>query len=142
VARHAAFHGIKCVVTWGGDKECAWAEAITSQSDGAAVLAPATSLLELAALLKRATLFVGSDTGPLHLAAAVGTPCVALFGASSAAACGPYGAGHICLQEAMDTSPGRKRHEADNWAMRRITVEAVVAACERLLADYKSRKVA
>jgi heptosyltransferase I len=133
VARNLGQHAVRSVVTWGGPQERQWAEAIVAQSGGAALLAPPTSLLELAALLKRARLFVGSDTGPLHLAAAVGTPCVALFGASSAAGCGPFGPGHVCLQEALDESAGRKRPGADNWAMRRIAVDAAVEACLRLL---------
>jgi lipopolysaccharide heptosyltransferase I len=142
VARHLGLHGARSVVTWGGEKERAWADAIAAQSEGAAILAPDTSLLELAALLRRARLVVGSDTGPLHLAAAVGTPCVALFGASSAAACGPYGPGHICLQAALDESPGRKRAGAENWAMRQIPTIAVTSACDGLLEANPSRKVA
>jgi heptosyltransferase-1 len=133
LARRLASRGIPSVVTWGGERERLWAESIVTGSHGAALLAPQTSLLELAAVLRRAQLFVGSDTGPLHLAAAVGTSCVALFGASSAAGCGPYGPGHACLQAALDQSPDRKRPGADNWAMRLITVEAVFHACDRLL---------
>jgi lipopolysaccharide heptosyltransferase I len=125
VARSLAKRGVQSIVTWGGQREQVWAETIVAQSQGAALLAPSTSLLELAALLQRARLFIGSDTGPLHLAAAVGTPCIALFGASAAAACGPYGPGHVTLQESLDTSSRRKRPGADNWAMRLITPQAV-----------------
>ena len=130
VARFLSSRGIASLVTWGGKQELVWAETIVAQSQGAATLCPPTSLLELAAVLRRARLFVGSDTGPLHLAAAVGTPCVALFGASAANACGPYGSGHLCLQQALDESPRRKKAGADNWAMRRIEVEMVCGACE------------
>lgn len=139
VARHLATREMTSVVTWGGDQERVWAESIVAQANGAAILAPPTTLLELAALLKRARLLVASDTGPLHLAAALGTPCVALFGASDAAACGPYGTGHICLQVAHDRSAGRKRPRADNWAMRRIEASAVMAACEQILSSATSR---
>jgi lipopolysaccharide heptosyltransferase I len=135
VARHLASGGVKSVVTWGGQEERAWAEFIVSQSRGTATLAPATSLLELAALLQRARLFVGSDTGPLHLAAALGTPCVALFGASSADACGPYGTGHITLQASLDTSAARKSAGADNWAMREISISSVNSACSFVLGN-------
>ena len=62
------------------------------------VLGPPTSLDELAAILRRASVFVAADTGPLHLAAAIGTPCVGLFGPTSAVRNGPYGAGHRSLQ--------------------------------------------
>jgi heptosyltransferase I len=133
VARHLTHLGLKSVVTWGGQLERDWAEFIVSQSRGTAILAPSTSLVELAALLQKARLFVGSDTGPLHLAAALETPCVALFGASSATACGPYGSGHVTLQSAHDESAGRKRAGASNWAMREISIASVNSACERLL---------
>ncbi len=141
VARHLAHLGLKSVVTWGGQLERDYAEFIVAQSRGTAILAPSTSLLELAALLQKARLFVGSDTGPLHLAAALGTPCIALFGASLAAACGPYGSGHIALQSALDESPGRKRPGARNWAMREISIAAVNSACERLL-DLRQKSLA
>jgi heptosyltransferase I len=133
VARHLAARGMASVVTWGGNQERAWAEQIVAQSNDAAVLAPPTSLLQLAALLRRARQFIGSDTGPLHLAAAMGTPCVALFGASEAAACGPYGTGHLRLQSALDSSAGRKRRGADNWAMRQISTDLVCQAAAVLL---------
>ena len=121
----------------GRQAELAMAEAIVAGSRGAAVLAPRTSLVELAAVLRQARLFVGSDTGPLHLAAAVGTPCVAIFGASSAAACGPYGAGHVTIQRAHDESATRKAKGADNWAMRRIGTAAVIEACLNVLSRGK-----
>jgi heptosyltransferase I len=133
VARHLVDGGLRSVITWGGTQELAWAERIVAESGGATILAPATTLLELAVILRQARLFVGSDTGPLHMAAAVGTPCVALFGASRAAACGPYGPGHVVLQNSLDESPGRKRAGADNWAMREITAAEVNSACDRML---------
>ena len=138
VARRLAQSGVPSVITWGGRRERAWAEQIVSQSQGAAQLAPPTSLVELAAVLAHAKLFVGGDTGPLHLAAAMGTPCVALFGSSLAAACGPYGDGHIAIQAALDASPRRKAPGADNWAMRAISPEQVAAACDQLL-DRRGR---
>ena len=139
VARHLAARGIPSLVVWAGSQEQAWAEEIVKQAAGGAHLAPQTSLLELAAVLERAQLFVSSDTGPLHLAAAVGTPCVALFGASRGDACGPYGRGHQVLQVALDESPGRKRPGANNWAMRAIGPQAVCNACDALLAASPTR---
>jgi ADP-heptose:LPS heptosyltransferase len=133
VARHLMSRDVPSIVAWAGETERAWAEQIVAESKGTATLAPPTSLLELAAILNRARLFVGSDTGPLHLAAAVGTRCVALFGASRGEACGPFGNGHITLQAALDESAGRKRPGADNWAMREITSDAVCAACDEVL---------
>ncbi len=133
VARHLGTRGIPSLIVWAGQAERAMAEEIVTRSPKAAHLAPSTNLLELAAILQSASLFVSSDTGPLHLAAAVGTPCVALFGASRGNACGPYGSGHKTLQLALDESPGRKRPGTDNWAMRANGSKSVCAACDGLL---------
>lgn len=134
VARHLADRGLGSVVVWGSDRERAWAESIVSAAKSPNVLvAPPTSLPELTAVLKAARLFIGSDTGPLHLAAAVGTPSIGLFGSSLGSAAGPYGFGQITLQSAFDNSPTRKRRGADNWAMRRIGVEMVTRACDEQL---------
>jgi heptosyltransferase I len=80
------------LVTWGpGEEEPA--RAIVAASAGA-VLAPPTDLDALLALLRRASVVVAADTGPLHIAAALGTPCVGLYGPTAAERNGPYGAGH------------------------------------------------
>src|SRR2546430_17215296 len=59
--------------------------------------APPTNLDDLAAVTRRASDMEAVDTGPLHLAAAVGTPCVVFYGPTSAARNGPYGGGHRVL---------------------------------------------
>ncbi|HEY2894563.1 MAG TPA: glycosyltransferase family 9 protein [Pirellulales bacterium] len=124
---------IGSLVVWAGEQEHRWAQQIVAGSGGFARLAPATSLSELAALAELAALFLGSDTGPMHLAAAVGTPCVALFGPSSGERNGPYGPGHIVLQKMRLTGSSRERRTAGDEAMRAITVEDVLAACAHVL---------
>jgi len=121
------------LVVWAGPREKAWAEQIVARSGGHALLAPATTLPELAAVLRRARLFLGSDTGPLHLAAAVGTPCVGLHGPTRPQDCGPYGAQHITLQQWLQTGTSRQRRRASNDAMQAIEIEHAVAACEEIL---------
>lgn len=84
------------VIVWGpGEEELA--ATIERQSDGRARRAPATSLPVLAALLRRSALFVGADTGPMHLAWAVGCRVVALFGPTDPRLNAPFGAGHMVL---------------------------------------------
>ena len=81
VARHLGrTRNLRTVVAWAGDAEWKAAHEITIGAVGFAQLAPPTSLTELAELARRASIFIGSDTGPLHIAAAVGTPCVGLYG--------------------------------------------------------------
>lgn len=88
--RALASHGIDAVLRWGpGERERA--ESIADRADGAASLAPPTPPAASARLAARAALFVGADTGPTHLAAAAGTPTVALFGPTDPARFGPVG---------------------------------------------------
>lgn len=143
VAAHLGrVHHLPSVVVWAGAEERSWAEQIVAGASGQAVLAPSTTLRELAALLRFACLFVGSDTGPLHLAAAVGTPCIALFGPVSAQRNGPYGPGHIALQRVLLQGPSRMRRSADNQAMCAISIADVVHACDRLLQRGRPRQSA
>jgi heptosyltransferase-1 len=125
--------GLKSLVVWAGDRERDWAEEIVAGSDGFAALAPSTSLPELAALVRRSVLFVGSDTGPLHLAAAVGTPCVGMFGPSPGERNGPYGPMHIMLQKERLTGSSKERRTASGDAMAAISIDDVCAACDRIL---------
>ena len=99
-----------------------------------------TSLLQLGALLKLCRAMVSGDTGPMHLATAVGTPVVALFGAADPARTGPVGGGHLVLQ-ARDVAcvPCRSRqcrHTPYLECMERLSVDEVLAAV-RELADLK-----
>jgi lipopolysaccharide heptosyltransferase I len=143
VARHLGeVHRLPSLVVWAGAAERGWAEAIVAGSGGWARLAPATSLVELAALARRARLFVSSDTGPLHLAAAVGTPCVGLFGPMPAERNGPYGPGHIALQRVCLTGSSRSRRQANNDSMLAISVAQVIAACEQILFRPADRQCA
>jgi ADP-heptose:LPS heptosyltransferase len=120
------------LVVWAGAKEKAMAEAIVADSEGWARLAPPTSVRELAAVARRARLMISSDTGPLHLAAAVGTPCVGLFGPMPAERNGPYGP-HIAIEVMRLTGSSRQRRTAGNEAMLAISAERVTAACDELL---------
>jgi ADP-heptose:LPS heptosyltransferase len=125
---------------WGSADELPLAETIVATSGGEARLAPATSMRELAALCRRAALFVGSDTGPMHLAVAVGTPTISLHGPSRAEWCGAYGPQNIRLQARYEAGSALARRKADDSAMRAIGVEAVAEACERLLHSGAARQ--
>jgi ADP-heptose:LPS heptosyltransferase len=88
--------GARIVVLWGPGEETDARTIAASIGDGLA--APPTSLRELTALARRAQLMIAGDTGPLHIAAAVGTPCLGLYGPTSGAQRG--GPGHRVLQSA------------------------------------------
>jgi ADP-heptose:LPS heptosyltransferase len=88
-----------------------------------------TTLRELAALASLADLFVTTDTGPMHLAAAAGARVLALFGPTAPWRTGPYGSGHIVVRTGIDCSPCFRR-ECDRTSrmecMKGITVEEVM----------------
>jgi heptosyltransferase I len=134
--------GLASLAVWAGDEEHAWAKQIVAGSGGWARLAPSSSLRQLAALARRAQLAVSSDTGPLHLAAAVGTPCVGLFGPMPAERNGPYGGEHISIQVARLSGSSRERRQANNDTMLAIDVGRVVAACDTILARRSDRSSA
>lgn len=93
-----------------------------------------TTLRELACLYRQADLVVTTDSGPMHLAAGVGTPVVALFGPTNPGRTGPYGAGHRVIRRGLECMPCfRKRCETGN-CMREITVEEVFTATKEMLA--------
>ena len=143
VAEHLGrVHGLLSLAVWAGDQEQAWAREIVAGSGGWARLAPPTTLVELAALARRAQLVVSSDTGPLHLAAAVGTPCVGLFGPVPGERNGPYGPQHITIQAARLVGSSRARASADNATMLAIDVARVAAACDTILARRRDRSSA
>ncbi|MGD9723854.1 MAG: glycosyltransferase family 9 protein [Pirellulales bacterium] len=125
--------GVPSLVVWAGAQERAAAEQIVAASGSWAKMAPPTSLGELVAIARRATLFLSSDTGPLHLAAAVGTPCVGLFGPMPAERNGPYGPGHIAVEKMRMTGASRERRTAGPEVMQSINVDDVCTACEQIL---------
>ncbi len=129
-------HHLPTVVVWAGDRERAWGEEIVEHADGHAILAPKTSLLELGELLRRTRLFVGSDTGPLHMAAAVGVPCVGIYGPTKPENSGPYGQGHKVVQAYYQAGTSRQRRAASNDAMRAIIATDVCTACGEVLEKH------
>ncbi|MCI0402563.1 MAG: lipopolysaccharide heptosyltransferase I [Acidobacteria bacterium] len=91
------------------------------------------TLGQLVALARRARLLVAGDTGPLHLAAAVGTPVVGLFGPTDPARNGPFGGRAVVLHHCEQATITYKREDAPSPAMLAITVEEVLAAVEQAL---------
>jgi heptosyltransferase-1 len=89
--RLASEAGARLLLLWGPDEAFMARDIALALPGHSALLAPPTDLGELTALLKRCRLMIANDTGPLHLAAALGTPALGLFGPTSAERNGPYG---------------------------------------------------
>jgi heptosyltransferase-1 len=94
-------------------------------------LVMATSIEELMALLARARCIVAVDSGPLHLAAALGAPVVGLYGPTDPARNGPFVPGAVVVSEARPEEISYKRRPSYSPAMLRITVDQVLAVVIR-----------
>ena len=139
VARALAESGVSSILNYGPGEEDLVREA-EAASQGAAKPMKC-SIGELIALTRRARLFIGGDTGPLHLAAALQIPVVAIFGPTNPARNGPYGPGNgarsiVFRNPASPTTHARTSQPDDG--MLEITTDAVVEAARALLADGKS----
>ncbi|MGA2285815.1 MAG: glycosyltransferase family 9 protein [Dehalococcoidia bacterium] len=142
-----ASHGCTLVFV-GGPDEREEAEAIAARVRGRPLVANGTlSLGRLAALLRRASLFVGNEGGPMHVAAAVGVPCVSLFGPTNASRWGAYGQGHINVVADVPCSPcfflGAKRRDCvrQGACMDSISLDAVKRAVDEVLARALPQRV-
>jgi heptosyltransferase I len=107
------------------------ARRVVETSGGAAALVPC-SVGQLIALLRRAAMVVAGDTGPLHLAAALGRPVVGLYGPTDPARNGPYGTRSRVLRHASSVLD-HSRHAETEKGLREITVDEVVEAALELL---------
>ena len=125
--------GLASVVTW-GPGERGLAETAVAASRGAARCSPATTLREFVALARRARLVVAADTGPLHIACAVGTPAVGLYGPTAPERNGPFSPHDRVVRSVPRCAPCYSRNCAVHAGiMDRLAVPDVVAAVERRL---------
>jgi len=96
-------------------------------------LAGRTTLPELAGILQKARVAITADTGPMHLAAALGTKVVGIFGPTAPGRTGPFGAGHRVVRLGMECSPCFQRHCQNPRCLIELTTEAVQAVVEKSL---------
>lgn len=122
------------VVILGGAAERRLAEEISSRmSTPACVLAGATSLKELLGVLAGLRLLLTNDSGPMHLAGALGTPQVAIFGPTDFRETAPVGP-HVLVRESVDCAPcGLRECPIDHRCMKRVTVDRVAEEARGLL---------
>ncbi|MBZ5597563.1 MAG: glycosyltransferase family 9 protein [Acidobacteriia bacterium] len=130
VARHLAEDGLRSLVNFGPGEE-GLVQAVEAASGGTAK-GTVLSLTELTALTRRARLFIGGDTGPMHLAAALGIPVVSIFGPTDPARNGPFGTRSIVLRNPESPTTHTRRAQPDEGLLE-ISSEEVVVAARRLL---------
>lgn len=149
IAHLQSQHGLKVVLTGGPvEQDRAMAKAILEQNPDCLDLVGKTKPKELLAIIRDAKMLLCPDTGPSHMATAVGTPTVALHAVTSSRVSGPYHAREwavdyydsavreILKQEPEHTRWGKHIHGMDT--MKLIPLEEVIARCDALLAGVKA----
>ncbi len=134
LAARLMHEGLPVALTWGpGEDDLAHRiEAVA----GPDILKISSTLPELVALCERARLFVGGDTGPMHFAAAVGVPVVAIFGPSSSDRNGPFRREDIVVERRLDCRPCYERAACPLEhlnCLKEISVDHVYEACKKRL---------
>jgi heptosyltransferase I len=124
---------LRSLVLWGPGEE-RLAEEVSRASNGAAEVAPATSITDLFSIARHARLLVSGDTGPLHIAAAVGTPLVALFGPTRTERNGPWSAADVVISRTDGcVCLYRRRCRRADPCINEIQLPEVIQAVERRL---------
>jgi heptosyltransferase I len=130
VAKSLACDGLCSIINYGPGEENLACEAEAAMA-GAGV-AQKSSITDLIALMRRAKLFIGGDTGPLHLAAALRVPVVAIFGPTDPARNGPYGTHSVVLRSPASRTSHARLAQPEQGLLD-ITAESVVSAARQLL---------
>ena len=132
--------GLRSLVSW-GPAERDLAGAVVAASAGAASLAPPTSVPDLAILMRHAALAIAGDTGPLHIAAAMGTPLVGLYGPTWPERNGPWDPHDVVISRA-DVCVCHHKRQCLRGApcINEITLDEVIAACEARLRQRIERQ--
>lgn len=124
------------LLSWGhGEEELALRVAGAMKSS--AVVIPQTDIRELSAFIGRCDVFAGGDSGPLHLAAALGVSCLAVIGPSDPVRNGPWGRGHVVLHHPLACSGCYRRTCADIECLERIEAAEAIRALERLWSRHE-----
>jgi lipopolysaccharide heptosyltransferase I len=130
VAKALRENGVPSLVNYGPGEED-MALAVEQQSHGAARKITCT-LEELVGVTKHARLFIGGDTGPMHLAAHFGVPVVALFGPTDPGRNGPYGTRSMVLRNTESKTSYSHTSDAHQGLMG-VSIDEVVSAAQKLL---------
>lgn len=130
VAHRLGEHGIEAFVN-AGPGELNMAQEVIRNNEKTARIVEC-SLLQLIEISRRAAIFVGGDTGPLHLASALGTPVVAIFGPTDPARNGPYGGRYVVLRSPESKRDHSRRREPEPGLLN-ITADQVTEAALGLL---------
>jgi lipopolysaccharide heptosyltransferase I len=128
-----ARHALASVAVWGPGEE-ALAREVVDKSGGAALLSPPTTIADVVALARGASLYLSGDTGPAHIAAAVGTPIVGIYGPTRPSRNGPLSPFDVTVSRAAVCQCHHLRHcRLKTMCLEDIQVDEVLAAVEKRL---------
>ena len=126
--------GLRSIAMW-GPGERSLADAVVAASDGAAVAAPETTIPDIVAMARGARVVVSGDTGPTHIAGAVGTPIVGLFGPTFPERNGPWSPRDVIVSRVVECACFYERRCRKTVpCIESITVAHVIDAVRRILA--------
>ena len=129
---------VQCVIVGGPGEEALGQRISGLMQMKPVILSGKTSLGVLKAVIQRCRIFLTNDTGPMHIANALGIPVVAVFGPTNHVTTFPYAEGHILVRTPVDCSPCMLREcPIDHKCMTGVTVEQVVRAAEQVLAENR-----
>ena len=134
----ANFADISVIITYGpGERE--YGEKIKSLSHSTPIVPPPTTLGELIALIERCEVLIGSDTGPLHLAAALGKKVIGFYGPTDPLRNGPYGEGNVVIiKKELSCLPCWRKNCSHASCIRDITVSEVAEKLALLLRSHNT----
>lgn len=143
---------VKIVFIGGSGDEDVVKEVMSGMRNNSINLVGRTNFKQLAAVLKRCELFIGGDSGPLHIAAAVGTPTIGIFGPSDPKLVAPRGKNHLTIWKNVSCSPCyrpdtvlsekdfSKCHEGTLRCMEKITVEDILVAVDQQMGKLDKQR--
>ncbi len=132
--RRLATRGVTPLIVWGPGEESD-ARRVLQHAPRESILAPPTDLRALAGLLARARMFVGGDTGPLHMACALGCPVLAMYGSTDPLVNSPWGVASRSVFPPGRRYTGVKRLDRESGGFGGLTPEQVETAVDELLAE-------
>lgn len=123
---------VKAILLWGPEDKNS-IDRIAKMTENRPIISCKTNLKELACLISKCRLFIGGETGPLHIACALNIPTIALIGPTDSVRNGPYGEGHIVIEKDLPCR-GCWRHKCKRLdCMKSITVGEVFSAVKEQL---------
>lgn len=125
----------RIIIIW-GPGEFKKADLINRMAEGKLLLGPSTTISQLVSLLKRCSMAIGGDTGPLHLAVALDIPVIGLYGPTPPSRNGPFGEKKEIIYHALPCSPCWRRNCKRKECMNSIGVEEVIERCKSLASRF------